>query len=286
MKLRVERLSNALGAEVRGLDLSRPLDQEQRRELHQLWLEHMVLLFREQDLTPEQLIDFSRNFGELERHDNYQPELRHPDHPELLIVRTTRVDGRHVVFGQQWHSDLSYTLRPSKGSVLHCLKLPPLGGDTLFSNTAMAYDALSPAMQHIADGLEAVHDIANGRSHRRATAAQLEATRRRNPPVIQPVVRSHPETGRKALFVSEWMCSGILGMPDEEGRGLMQFLCDHSVREQFTFRQQWRVGDVLVWDNRPTVHVALADYPPDAQRELLRTSIMGEPLGRPALASV
>lgn len=279
--MKATRLASALGAEVTGLDLARPLSEAQRRELRTLWLEHMVLLFRGQSLTAEQLIAFSSNFGELERHDNYQPELRHPDHPELLIVKATQVEGRRVFFGQQWHSDLSYTLRPSLGSVLYCMKLPPVGGDTVFSNTAMAFDALSPAMQRIAERLEAVHDIANGRGHRHTTAAQLEATRRRNPPVIQPVVRVHAETGRKALFVSEWMCSDIIGMPEEEGRPLMRFFCDHSVREQFTFRQQWEVGDVLVWDNRSTLHVALADYPPDAERQLMRTSITGTPLGRP-----
>ena len=283
--MKVVRIANALGAEVTGLDLAQPLSEAQRRELRALWLEHMVLLFRGQSLSAEQLIAFSRNFGELERHDNYQSELRHAAHPELLIVRATQVEGRRVIFGQQWHSDLSYTLRPSMGSVLHCLKLPPVGGDTLFANTAMAYDALSPAMQRIAERLEAVHDIANGRGHRNATAAQLEATRRRNPPVIQPVVRTHPETGRKALFVSEWMCKDIVGMPDEEGRDLMRFFCDHAVREQFTLRQQWQVGDVLMWDNRSTLHMALSDYPANAERELMRTSITGTPLGRPMLAA-
>jgi taurine dioxygenase len=283
--MKVVRLANALGAEVEGLDLARPLSEAQRRELRALWLEHMVLLFRGQSLTAGQLIAFSRNFGELERHDNYQSELRHAEHPELLIVKATQVEGRRVIFGQQWHSDLSYTLRPSMGSVLHCLKLPPVGGDTLFANAAMAYDALSPAMQRIAERLEAVHDIANGRGHRTASAAQLEVTRKRNPPVIQPVVRTHPETGRKALFVSEWMCKDIVGLSEEEGGGLMRFFCDHVVREQFTFRQQWRVGDVLMWDNRSTVHMALSDYPANAERELMRTSITGTPLGRPVLAA-
>jgi taurine dioxygenase len=195
-------------------------------------------------------------------------------------VKARQVDGRRITFGQQWHSDLSYTTRPSKGSVLHCLTLPPVGGDTLFANMYMAYDELSPAMKRIVDSLECVHDITHGRSHRDTTRAQHEATLQRNPPVIQPVVRPHPETGRKALFVSEWMCTRIVGMTHEEGVGLIDFLCRHSTREEFTFRQRWRVGDVLVWDNRATVHMALADYPADAQRELLRTSITGSPLGR------
>jgi taurine dioxygenase len=278
--MKFTRLANALGAEVEGLDLSTPLSEAQQRELRVGWLEHLVLLFRGQRLDPAQLIAFSGRFGELERHDNYQSELRHAEHPELLIVKTTRVGGRRITFGQQWHSDLSYTLRPSMGSCLHCLKLPPVGGDTLFSNMAMAYDALSPTMKRIVDDLEAIHDLSHGRSHGDASASQREATQTRNPPVIQPVVRVHPETGRKALFVSEWMCSRIVGMTDAEGRDLIRFLCEHSTREEFTFRQTWRIGDVLLWDNRATVHMALADYPANAERELIRTSISGNAQGR------
>lgn len=278
--MHVRRLAHALGAEVSGLDLSVPLDSVTVRQLRQLWLEHLVVLFRDQNLSPSQLIAFSRNFGDLERHDNYQSELRHPDHPELLVVRAKEVDGRRVTFGQQWHSDLSYTLRPSNGSVLYCLQMPPVGGDTLFSNMYMAYEALSPTMKRIVDELECVHDLVNGRSHRDASLEHKEATRSRNPPVVQPVVRVHPETSKKALFVSEWMCTRIAGMSLEESAGLIDFLCRHSTREEFTYRQVWRVGDVLMWDNRATVHMALADYPPTAKRELLRTSIGGEPLGR------
>lgn len=283
--MEVRKIANALGAEVSGIDVSKPLEPAQVAELHALWLVHLVLLFRGQDLSPGRLIEFSRHFGELERHDNYQGELRHPDHAELLVVKAKQLDGRRITFGQQWHSDLSYTTRPSKGSVLHCLTLPPVGGDTLFSNMYMAYDELSPAMKKIVDPLECVHDIVNGRSHRDGTPAQKEATRKRNPPVIQPVVRVHPETGRKALFVSEWMCTKIDGMSREEGQGLIDFLCRHSTREEFTFRQKWKVGDVLMWDNRATVHMALADYPANVDRELLRTSITGSPLGRLAEAA-
>ena len=273
--MRTVRLASALGVEVKGMDLSRSLTDAQVADLRQVWLEHLVLLFRDQSLTPKQLIDFSVRFGKLETHENYQSELRQPDHPELLVVRTTHLDGRRIAFGQQWHSDLSYTLRPSMGSCLYCLKMPEVGGDTLFSNTIMAYEALSATMQSVIEPLEAIHDITNGRSFIGASHEHIEAARRRNPPVVQPVVRVHPETGRKALFVSEWMCSRIAGTSAEESLGLVRFLCQHSVREEFTFRQRWRPGDVLMWDNRATVHMAMADYPDSAERELLRTSIKG-----------
>ena len=283
--MEVVRLANALGAEVRGLDLSQPLSESAVRELRAHWLEHLVLRFRDQSLTPEAFIAFSRRFGELERHDGYAPELRHPAHPELLQVTATEVGGRRVVFGQQWHSDLSYTLRPALGSCLYCVALPEVGGDTLFANMIMAYERLSPVMRRIVDRLEAVHDLANGRSHRDDTPEQLAALRRRHPPVIQQLVRVHPETGRRALYLSEWMVRGIVGLTDDEGAGLVRFLCEESVREELTFRQTWRVGDVVLWDNRATVHMALADYPPDQQRLLLRTSLVGEPHGRPLQAA-
>lgn len=283
--MKVKRLANALAAEVDGVDLTVALSDEQIEELRQLWLEHLVLLFRGQRLSPRQLIDFGRRFGELETHDNYQSELRHPEHPELLVVRTTRLNGRRIAFGQQWHSDLSYTLCPSMGSCLYCLKMPDAGGDTLFANTQMAYEALSPTMQSLVAQLEAVHDITNGRTFSEASADQIDSARMRNPPVIQPVVQVHPETGRKALFVSEWMCTQIADMTADESRDLVRFLCRHSVREEFTFRQRWRPGDVLMWDNRATVHMALADYPDDAERELLRTSIKGSSTGRPLAAT-
>lgn len=285
MAMEVRKLSNALGAEVVGLDLSKPLSDAQAKELRAHWLEHLVLLFRGQGLTPVDVIRFSAGFGELERHDNYQPELRDPQHPELLVVKATDLRGRRITFGQQWHSDLSYTVRPSMGSALYCLAMPEVGGDTMFTNLYMAYDELSPAMKRIAERLECVHDITFGRSHRDGTPEQLAETRKRNPPVIQPVVRVHPETGRKLLFVSEWMCSRVVGMSREEGRGIIDFLCRHSTREEFTFRQRWRVGDTLLWDNRATAHIALADYPPGARRELLRTSIAGNPQGRLAEAA-
>lgn len=274
------RIASALGTEIRGLDLSKPLAPERVKEVRAHWMRDPVLLFRGQNLAPTELIRFSAYFGELERHDNYQQELRYPEHPELLRVKTTQVAGRRVTFGQQWHSDLSYTLRPALGSVLHCLAIPPVGGDTLWANMYLAYEALSPAMRRIVDGLECVHDHTFGKAHRDGSPEHLAAARKRNPPVVQPIVRVHPETRRKALFVSEWMCSRIVGMTVAEGRGLIDFLCRHSTREEFTFRQQWQVGDVLMWDNRATVHMALADYPDDAVREMMRTSISGSPLGR------
>jgi taurine dioxygenase len=279
--MNIHPIASALGADVDGVDLRRPLDPAMRVALTDAWRRHLVLRFRGQSLTPEQLIAFSRNFGNLERHDNYQGEMRHPAHPELLIVRAREIRGEHIVFGQQWHADLTYTLRPAKASCLYCQALPPVGGDTLFTNMQLAYDALTPAFRRIVGRLHAVHDLSNGRSHRDKTAEQRAEVYRRNPPVMQPVTRPHPETGRPALYVSEWMCKRIVGMTEDESRDILAFLFQHSTRPEFQFRQTWKVGDVLLWDNYATLHMALADYPAGAPREMLRTSIVGEPSGAP-----
>jgi len=275
-------LASALGADVIGLDLSRPLSEAQREQLTQAWQKHLVLRIRDQHLEPEDLIAFSRHFGELERHDSYLPEVRHPQHPEVLRIKSTNVKGEQVVFGQQWHADLTYSLHPARGACLYCLRLPPVGGDTLFANMYLAYETLSPGMRAIVDRLEAVHDLTNGHSYRNKTAEQVADARRRNPPVVQPVVRTHPHTGRKALFVSEWMCPRFDGMSEDESRGILGYLFDHSTRPELTYRQTWEVGDVLLWDNYATVHMALKDYASGAPRELLRTSITGLACGRPA----
>lgn len=278
--MKIKALAGALGADVAGLDLSQPLGDEVRAKVMELWGAHLVLRFRGQQLTPQQLIAFSRNFGELERHDNYIADLRHEELPELLRVKATNVKGEKIVFGQQWHSDLSYTTRPSLGSCLYSLRTPSSGGDTLFASMIAAYEALSPAMQRFVGPLHSVHDITHGRIYHGRTWEQYAESRKRNPPVIQPMVRVHPPSGRKALFVSEWMSSRVVELAPDEGRFLLEFLAEHCARPEFTFRQSWLPGDVLMWDNRATIHMALADYAPGEPRELLRTSLVGEPLGR------
>ncbi|CAN5328233.1 hypothetical protein BH10PSE17_BH10PSE17_01370 [soil metagenome] len=187
--------------------------------------------------------------------------------------------GERIVFGQQWHSDLSYTTRPSLGSCLYSLRMPSSGGDTLFANMILAYESLSPTLQRLIENLSVVHDITNGKTYWNRTPEQIAESRKRNPPVVQSMVRNHPPSGRRALFISEWMCNRIVGMTREESRGILDFLFQHVSRPEFTFRQVWQPGDVLMWDNRATIHMALADYAPGEPRELLRTSLVGEPMG-------
>jgi taurine dioxygenase len=280
MEFRVEPLASALGAEVIGLDMSRPIDEETQSRLRAAWLEHLVLLFRGQELSPQDLIAFSRRFATPHTHENYETELRHPEHPEILVVKAREVAGRNTRFGEQWHSDMSFTTRPALASVLYARRMPPVGGDTCWANMYLAYETLSPPMQRFLEGLEVVHDLNYGKTHQGRPLELLAASRKRNPAVKQPVVRVHPETGRKALFVSEWACPQFVGMTREESQPILEMLFRHSTQPQFQFRQKWRRDDLLIWDNRCTVHLALGDYADFSQRELLRTSLVGEPSGQ------
>lgn len=278
--MKITPLASALGVEVQGLDLSKRLEDEQIAEVKEAWLRHQVLVFRGQQLTPQQLIEFSGRFAPLASHDNYSGEMRHPEHAELLVVKATMVKGERVTFGQQWHADLTFTTRPSLGSCLYAIKMPAVGGDTLFANMCLAWETLSPTLQRMLEPLNVVHDLLNGSLYANASRERIEAVGSRNPPVLQPVCQVHPETGRKTLNVTEWMCPRFEGMSNEESRGLLEYLFKHAARPEFSFRQKWKVGDLLMWDNRCTMHMAMADYPQDAERELLRTSMIGGPSGR------
>lgn len=252
-------------------------------DLPALLARHGVLLVRGRPLTPEAQIAFARRFGALEEHAAYPAPLRHPTHDEMLVVKRYKVGGRDLRFGGQWHSDLSYTLAPSKGSVLHAVTVPPTGGDTLFCDLAAAYEALSPEMRARLDDLWVVHDLANGRQYGDSPPEAIAVMRAKSPPVEQPLVRRHPETGRASLFISEWMTRRIVGMSDAEGWALLEPLLAHTLRPQFLYRHQWRVGDTLIWDNRWTNHLALGDY--TGERVMHRCSLAGEPCGRPAAAA-
>ncbi len=281
MALKIRRLSNALGAEVQGLSIGEALSEEVRRELRAAFLAHGVLLFRDQDLTPEQHIAFTRVFGELDGNDAV-PDYRHPDHPEIVLV-TNRAEAGTLSptrnIGRQWHSDHSMKTHPTLGSLLHAKELPEVGGDTMFANMHMAYDTLSDAMKRMLDPLWAVHDVTAARHLRTRPADYLAEKRRINPPVAQPVVRVHPETGRKALYVSEMLTIRFVGMTEEESAGLLDFLFRHSVRPEFTYRHQWRKHDLVMWDNRSTMHNALADFDQSQIRTMHRTALVGTPSG-------
>jgi taurine dioxygenase len=279
MSISIRPLSYSLGAEILGADLSRPVGDEDFAAIHHAFLDHGILLFRDQEVTREQHIAFSRRFGELDNHDTL-PRDRHPEYPELLLVSNLPKangkagDGKYT--GQLWHSDMSFTLVPALGSLVRGITIPPVGGDTMVANMTMAYDELSEGMKRLVADLHGIHT--GSRKIEDLTAARAEEDKRLIPPVAQPVVRVHPETGRKALYIGEKV-SCFAGMTEEESRPLIDYLCRHATRPRFTYRHQWRANDILLWDNRCTMHVALGDYRDGELRHLERTTVKGTPSG-------
>jgi taurine dioxygenase len=269
-----------LGAEVVGLDLAQPLDADDFARLHRAHLDHHVLVFRDQHITPAQQVEFSRRFGALQIHVLRQFQL--PSDPEVLIISNVKENGQPIGLGDAghyWHSDLSYKAVPSLGSMLHAQELPSTGGDTLFANQHTAWESLPPDLQRAVEGASAEHSYL-------AKYAELQ---RRNPwrpdltqaqidevvPAIHPIVRTHPETGRKALFVSEHFTTRIIGLPEAESREVLDALFEHSTRPEHIYRHQWRPHDMVFWDNRSLMHLA-AGCPEDQRRTLYRTTIEGD----------
>jgi taurine dioxygenase len=274
--LQLRPLSSGLGAEVSGIDLAAPLDDATFAAVEQAWREHLILLFRGQALTHRQHVDFSARFGPLDDHASI-PRLRDPSMHHILPVTNQEVAGRRQPVGRQWHTDLSTTLHPARGSLLRCEEIPPVGGDTMFSNMYLAYETLSDTMKDIIDDLWAVHDLTRARHN--IGRPDIAEVRRNTPPVAHPMVRVHPETGRRALYVNEMVTADIVGLRREEARPILDFLFAHSVRPEFTYRHRWQVGDMIAWDNRCTMHLALDDYDLDVPRRLYRTTLLGEPSG-------
>jgi taurine dioxygenase len=269
----------AFGAEVVGLDLSKPLNDEDFATLHQAHLAHHVLVLRDQRITPAEQVAFSRRFGPLQIH--VQKKFQLAGHPEVLIVSNIKENGEPIGLGDAghyWHSDLSYKDKPSLGSLLHAQELPSEGGDTLFADQHAAYEALPDAWKARIANLQAEHSYLAKYEELRArspwrpklTQAQIDEVK----PVVHPVVRTHPETGRKALFVSEHFTTRIVGLPDNESRALLDELFARSVQPEFVLRHQWQPHDIVFWDNRSVLHLA-AGTPDHIRRKLYRTTIEG-----------
>jgi taurine dioxygenase len=269
-----------VGAEILGLDISKPINDEDFARIHRAHLDYHVLVFRDQQITPAQHIDFSRRFGPLQIHVLHQFQL--PGHPEVLIVSNIRENGQPIGLGDAghfWHSDLSYKEKPSLGSLLHAQELPSEGGDTLFADQHLAWEALDPALQARLLPLKAEHSY----------LAKYEDLRAKNPwrpnlsaeqiaevkPVVHPIVRTHPETGRKALFVSEHFTTRIVGLPQAQSDALLAELFAHSVKPEYVYRHRWAPHDLVFWDNRSLMHLA-AGTPDHLRRKLYRTTIEGD----------
>ena len=268
----------ALGAEIRGVDLSAPIDDATFAEIERAYDEHGVIFFRDQYLTPPQQVAFTRRFGEIE-YNIFGERWSVPDAPEIVVVSNITEDGRPIGVrraGENWHSDMCYTARPPRGTMLYALEIPSLFGlplgDTEFASAAAAWDALPVSMRHTLEGRRAVFDFTGRTRAFPPTQAEID----RNPPVRHPIVRTHPRTGRKCLYVMHDDCTGIEGLGAEEAEALIAALADHIVKPAFVYRHQWRAGDLLMWDNCTVQHRAIQDYDMPQRRLMHRTTMGGE----------
>ncbi|UXJ53434.1 taurine dioxygenase [Pseudomonas citronellolis] len=267
-------LSPALGAVVSGIDLRQPLDDAQQQAIEQALLTHQVLFFRDQPLTPSQQAAFAARFGDLHIHPVY-PSV--PEQREVIVLDTAVTDVRDNAI---WHTDVTFLETPALGAVLAAKQLPPYGGDTLWASGIAAFEALSKPLQRLLDGLTATHDISKSFPQERfgatdADLARLEEARKKNPPRSHPVIRTHPVTGRKALFVSDGFTTRINELSAAESRAILDLLFAHVARPEFTVRWRWRENDVAFWDNRVTQHYAVDDYRPQ-RRVMHRATILGD----------
>ena len=268
----VAPIAGALGAEIAGVDLAADLADETVAEIRRAWLEHLVVFFPDQVLGPQELLAFARRIGDPAEY----PFVKGIEgFPELIAV--TKLPHETVNFGGIWHSDTAYLERPPMATMLIAREVPPHGGDTLWSNMYAAYEALSPGMQRLLGGLRAVHssalaDVSKTREDRMRDSGLGDA---REYLAEHPVVRIHPETGRKALYVNVAHTVRFAGMTDDESRPLLRYLFEHSVRPEFTCRFRWRTGSLALWDNRCTLHFPINDYHGHA-RTMHRITLAGD----------
>lgn len=268
----VMQLTPAIGAELLDIDLAKPLDEAALAAIRAALLEWKVVFFRDQDITTEQHLAFARRFGDLEVHP-FAPHKK--DYPEVLAITHDKDSkGRENV----WHSDVTWRECPSLGSVLRAVEVPEVGGDTLFSDMYAAYDNLPDWVKEKIDGAVAVHDFAHFRlamRKRGKSEAEIEEMNRKYPEVEHPVVRTHPETGRKGIYVNAAFAQHIVGMEKEESDAMLAFLYAQAAIPEYQCRFRWRKNSIAFWDNRACQHYAVSDYWPVVRR-MERVTIIGD----------
>jgi taurine dioxygenase len=270
----VEPVSGTVGAVVGGVDLSEPLDESTLAEIRQAFLAHHVLFFHDQDLNAGAQLRFGRYFGELDTHPFVEGTEANPEIIEIITEPDDLLN-----FGGGWHSDVTFLDEPDLGSILYAIEVPPFGGDTLFADQHAAYEALSDTMKDLLDGLVAQHSAgpqyAEGGYSTLSKSMKTKSPERADRIVCHPLVRTHPETGKKALYVNPSFTVGIDGMRMDESMALLGFLFNHAVREPFTCRFRWSAGSVAMWDNRSVLHYALFDYR-GHRRHMRRITVKGD----------
>jgi len=259
--IEITALAGSLGARIDGIDLNQLINDDEMKSLRSAFLEHCVLVFPEQDITPEAHVAFAARWGEL----HMMPMGQVEGHPYVIVVDAA---GSKAGRTDTWHTDVSFQEKPPMGSFLLARMLPDNGGDTMFANQYLAYESLTPAMRHLLDGLKALH---TGAAFARLAGVDESAA----PSAVHPVVRIHPETGRRALYVNAVFTSRFEGMTVEESRPLLHWLYAHCSQPNLTFRHRWHKGDLVLWDNRCVQHYAIHDYG-EENRVMHRVTVVGD----------
>ena len=281
-RIEVKPIAGALGAEISGVDL-RDVDDETFGEINDAWLEHQVVFFRGQDITPQQQIAFSKRFGDIHHHPFIKGMEEYPD-----ILEIIKEEGDTRAFGSTWHTDQMFNPKPAKATILYAKETPDAGGDTMFANMYMAYDTLSSPMKAMLADVKTWNvgsrkklsesDRMGSTSEGRYKGNEKMAAKVRDPgdlvtEAAHPLVRTHPDTGKKALYLGNHAV-GLHGFDDKEARPVLDYLMQHAVQPEMTCRFRWEVGSMAIWDNRCTMHRALNDYP-GKRRRMHRITIAG-----------
>ena len=274
MPFQIQPLTPAIGAVIEGVDLAQPMSDDLLQTIRQALLRHKVIFFQDQQLTPVQHRDFAARFGPLHTHPLY-PGV--PEAPELFILDN---HAGNPTDNDAWHTDITFIETPPMGSILYAKRLPPLGGDTVFSDMKAAYEALSAPLREFLAGLDAVHDFARGFPARGRVAGAAGAEKHsraleEHPPVLHPVVRTHPETGEDGLFVNYGFTERIKGLRRKESDAILTMLFAHIQQPEFLVRWRWTPNSIAFWDNRVTQHYAVNDYLPQ-QRIMNRATVLGD----------
>lgn len=268
-------LTDHTGAEVTGIDFTKPIDAQASVTLNRAFAEHHVLVMRGQHFAPEDFKNAVQLFGELQPHDKKEHHV--PGHPDVSYVSNDEfVNGRRIIPGETFHTDHSNHPRPPKATTLFAVELPSRGGDTQYVNVHDAYDDLPAATKQKIDGLKAVHAYLSKYSPRPLGHLSEESRRNLPPPGVHPLVRTHPDNGRKALFLNPVRMESIMGMDDADALKLIEELMAHATQKKYEYRHQWRYGDWVMWDNRSVMHQANPDYDMSQRRFLYRLMLKGE----------
>src|SRR5215470_14735341 len=271
----IKPLSSHTGAEIHSIDLSQPTDEATRAALNQAFTDHAVLAIRDQKLSAPQFLEAMKLFGEIFPQHNSRFQVRECPAIHYISNQDKLEDGTVYIPGEGYHTDHSNDAEPPKATALHAVKLPKTGGDTQFVNMYEAYDALPDSVKVKIDGLKARHVYQSKYSERKLPKLPGERKRIENSTVIHPLVRTHPESGRKAIYINPIRIEEIIGMSESEALPLLDMLLEHSTQLKFQYRHKWHSGDVVIWDNRCLLHKANGDYPVDEVRYLYRLMLKG-----------